>query len=88
VHELAGFCEAAMKLVADPPTPEGEIHALAKYLRDRKNKRVGLLLSDRCEHRRLDGDVMRVNVTSTAVFLRVKQKEVMVPLAEVVGLVI
>lgn len=77
-----------MKLIADPPTPEGEIHALAKYLRDRKNKRVGLLLSARCESTRLDGDVMRVNVTSTAVFLRVKGNEVMVPLDQVTGLVI
>lgn len=77
-----------MKLIADPPTPEGEIHALAKYLRDRKNKRVGLMLGDRCESVRLDGDVMRVNVTSTAVYLRVKGKEVMVPLDQITGLIV
>lgn len=74
-----------MKLIADPPAPEGEIHALAQYLRDHGNERVGLLLSDRCDATRLEGDVVRVNVTSTAVFLRVKGKEVMVPLEEVVG---
>lgn len=85
---MSWLASARSRLFDDPPTPEGETHALAMCLRGHKNKRVGLMLDDRCEPSRLDGDVLRVNVTGTAVFLRVNGKEVMVPLDRVIGLIV